>query len=465
MANYRTAPAVTDRMPSGIPYIIGNDAAERFSFYGMKAILLVFMTKYLKGVNGEPAPMSAGAADFWIHFFVGVAFLTPLLGAIVSDVWLGKYRTIIVLSIVYCLGHLTLALDETRFGLALGLGLIALGVGGIKPCVSAHVGDQFGNRNGHLVSRAFGWFYVAINLGAFASSLATPLILKKVGPGWAFGVPGILMLIATVIFWMGRNHFVHIPPVGKERFIAEVLTRENRVFFRRMAVIYFIFIAMFWALFDQNASTWVEQAMKMDTRVFGHEFLPSQFQALNPFFILVMVPLFNFTLYPALNRLFRLTDLRKIAIGLFLAVPSFLIPAWIESRIAAGETPTIWWQVLAYAFQTASEVMVSVTALEFAYTQAGPRMKSLVMTFFLLSVWVGNWFAALVILLVKGEDSPLNLSSTGFFLFFAVTMFVLAVLFLPVTRHFRPRFILQADEEESGAATGVSPEEAEAEMH
>ena len=103
--------------------------------------------------------MSETEATTWFHLFNSAVYFTPLLGAIVADAFFGKYKTIVSLSVVYCLGHLALALDETRLGLAVGLTLIAIGAGGIKPCVSAHVGDQFGKSNGHLLTKIFGWFY------------------------------------------------------------------------------------------------------------------------------------------------------------------------------------------------------------------------------------------------------------------------------------------------------------------
>ena len=122
-------------MPGGIPYIIGNEAAERFSFYGMRAILVVFMTQYLVDSSGALDVMSEAEAKGWYHLFVSAVYLTPLLGALLSDGLLGKYRTIILLSLLYCAGHAALALDDTRWGLVAGLAMIALGAGGIKPCV------------------------------------------------------------------------------------------------------------------------------------------------------------------------------------------------------------------------------------------------------------------------------------------------------------------------------------------
>ena len=136
---YLTAPLNEATLPKGIPYIIGNEAAERFSFYGMRAILVIFMTQYLVNAEGQADYMSEDEAKGWFHLFVSAVYMTPLLGALISDGILGKYRTIITLSLVYTLGHFALSLDDTRAGLAIGLGLIALGAGGIKPCVSAHL--------------------------------------------------------------------------------------------------------------------------------------------------------------------------------------------------------------------------------------------------------------------------------------------------------------------------------------
>jgi len=389
---YLTAPVKSTGMPKGIPYIIGNETAERYSFYGMKAILVIFMTKYLMDSNGEVAPMAAGDAKVWYHLFNSAVYFTPLLGAILADAFLGKYKTIISLSLVYCAGHFALALDDSRLGLSIGLTLIAIGAGGIKPCVSAHVGDQFGKTNGHLLSKIFAWFYFAINFGAFLSQIMTPVLLDRYGPHVAFGVPGGLMLLATFVFWLGREKFVHIP-AGGMGFLKETFSKTGLKIIGRLCVIY-IFVAMFWALFDQSSSAWVLQADKMDRNLLGLEWLPSQIGAINPVMIMTFIPIFTWLIYPALNRVFPLTPLRKIAIGFFVAVPSFLIPAWIETQIAGGELPNIIWQIAAYVVLTAAEVFISITALEFSYTQAPQKMKSLILGFFLMSVSLGNLFTA-----------------------------------------------------------------------
>lgn len=439
--SYLTRPLDQKGMPAGIPYIIGNEAAERFSFYGMRTILVIFMTQYLMGASGALEPMSDEDAKGWFHLFVSAVYFTPLLGAILADVWLGKYRTILFLSLVYCGGHLALALDDTRLGLGIGLGLIALGAGGIKPCVSAHVGDQFGHTNRKLISRTFGWFYMAINVGAFLSTLMTPLLLKHYGPHWAFGVPGVLMAAATIMFWMGRNKFVHVPPAGK-KFLDEALSAGSMRIFGRLLLIY-LFIAVFWSLYDQTGSSWVLQAQDMDRVLFGVELLPSQIQAINPLLIILLIPLFSYVIYPFLGRIMTLTPMRKVAMGFVLAVAAFAVSALAQERIDAGGAPGISWQLLAYVLLTSGEVMVSITALEYSYTQAPRTMKSFIMALFMLSVSLGNVFTSAVNFFIQNDDGSVMLEGAEYFWFFTGLMAVTAVLFALLTPFIKDKTILQ----------------------
>ncbi|MGB7325310.1 MAG: POT family MFS transporter, partial [Rubripirellula sp.] len=444
MASPQTTPYDITTMPPGIPYIVGNEAAERFSFYGMRAILTVFMTKYLVDATGAMDTMGDEDAKFWGHTFIMVAYFTPILGAFAADWLFGKYKTILWLSLLYCAGHFALAINETRMGLAVGLSLIALGTGAIKPCVSAHVGDQFGTRNSHLLEKVFGWFYVAINLGAFLSTLATPYLLDKFGSKVAFGVPGILMAIATFVFWLGRNRFVHIPPRGSVVF-KEAFTGEGLKVILKLTPVYLL-VAVFWSLFDQTATSWVLQAEKMDRTVFGFELLSSQIQAANPFMILVLVPLFSYVGYPAISKVFPLTSLRKVSIGMFLSVLAFALIAVAESKIQAGDTTSISWQVFAYFIMTAAEVMVSITCLEFSYTQAPNSMKSIIMSLYLLSVSLGNFIAAGVNAVILNADGSSKLPGAMYYWFFAGLMFAAAVAFIFVAYFYREKTFIQDNE-------------------
>jgi len=463
---FRTQPADTAGMPPGIPFIIGNEAAERFSFYGMKTILVVFMMKHLLSATGEPDGMTETESRKWMHLFVASAYFFPIIGGLVADAFLGKYRTILLLSVVYCLGHLCLALMdmpgwflqatlEPRGWLLAGLGLIAVGAGGIKPCVSAHVGDQFSHSNRHLLERVFGWFYFAINFGSFFSTLLTPWLLEHHGPGWAFGVPGILMALATLVFWLGRNRFIHVPPRGPAYF-RETFSREGLTAILKLVPLYLL-VAVFWSLYDQTGGAWVQQAERMDRRFLGIDWLESQIQAINPLLILLFIPLFGMVIYPAVGRLLDFTPLRRILVGFALAVAAFAISAHAQGLIdaesarltadglgpEAARWPSVVWQLAAFVVITAAEVLVSITCLEFSYTQAPPQMKSLVMSLYLLSVSLGNLFTALVNWLTKDAAGNSTLAGADYYWFFTGCMALATVLLVPVVLLYRPREYLQ----------------------
>ena len=430
-----------DSLPKGIPYIIGNELAERFSYYGMRAILMVFMTKYLIDSSGQLAPMNPSEAKTYYHLFISISYLTSCLGAFLADVFFGKYNVIIWLSIVYCLGHFALALDETRLGLGIGLVLISLGAGGIKPCVSAHVGDQFGKKNAHLLSKVFGWFYFSINLGATASMILTPLLLAKFGPGVAFGIPGLLMALATLFFWMGRYTFVHIPPQPKKIFSAlkDKTIKSNLLKLTGM----YGFVAFFWSLFDQTGSSWILQAEQMDRHLFGINWLSSQIQAFNSLLLLALIPLFYYVIYPFIEKRVSFSPLSRIFVGLLLAGSSFIVIGLAQQFIDLGLSISIIWQIAAYSLLTVGEVMVSITALEFAYTQAPKSLKSLVMCLYLVSVSVGNIFTSGINALIKVPFLTPWLTGSNYFYFFSILVFIVSAGFYFYKKSYKANYVLQ----------------------
>jgi proton-dependent oligopeptide transporter, POT family len=438
---YLTAPIPSKKIPAGIPYILVNEAAERFAFYGMLFILVSFMTEHLKGPDGKPAFMGKEDAMIWFHLFKAAVYAIPLLGALLSDIWLGKYKTILIFSVVYCFGYLALALDQTRVGLVLGLSLIALGSGVIKPCVSANVGDQFGRTNQHLITKVYAWFYWSINLGAFISPLLIPILLDRYGPTVAFGFPGVMMLLATVAFWSGRKRYVHLPP-GGIGFVKETLSGEGIGALRKLSVI-FVMVTVFFALFDQTGSAWILQAKSMNRHWLGMNWHAEQITAVNALFIMILIPVFAYGVYPAINKVFGLSPLRKMSIGMFTMVVAFSISALIEGNISAGGTPAIGWQILAYFFLTAAEVMVSITYVEFSYTQAPMKMKSFIMCFYLLAIAFGNAIAAIVNIFNKNEDGTSKLEGASYYWFFTVVMLVTSVLFIFVAMAYREKTYIQ----------------------
>jgi POT family proton-dependent oligopeptide transporter len=465
-----TAPAAS-RWPRQIKYIVGNEACERFSYYGMAGILAGYISGQLvAGGLGK----SEDYATTTIALFKSCNYFTPLLGAWLSDKLIGRYKTIFWVSLFYCAGHGTLACSDF-FGaqgklncLFIGLTLIAFGSGGIKPCVSAFMGEQFTPEQSHLMQKAYGAFYVAINFGSFFSFLVVPWVKDHHGYSLAFAVPGILMAIATYIFWRGKRFYIFVPTNREKKhagffkvFFTALFTRraagqkfwdaararfsENEVAAARSVLpILFVFatIPMFWALYDQGNSTWVLQGLKMShVNLLGLDVGAEQMQSLNPLLIMFFVPMFTFWLYPHIGR--WAAPLRRMSIGLFLAALSFVIVALIQQRIEAGAQLSILWQTWPWVVITAAEVLVSATGLEFAFREAAPEMKSMIMSFWLLTVAAGNLFVALLTEFLPhtvGQTEDASVSTSRFMLY-AAMMFGVAIIFslIAATYHYRDK--------------------------
>lgn len=499
------------RLPRQIPYIIGNEGCERFSFYGMRNILTPFLITSL--LLYMPEELRAGAAKDIFHTFVIGAYFFPLLGGWLSDRFFGKYNTVLWMSLVYCVGHLCLALFEHHpTGFYAGLGLIALGAGGIKPLVASFVGDQFDQTNKHLAKLVFDAFYWIINFGSLFASLLMPIFLRHYGAAVAFGIPGALMFVATLVFWLGRNKYVRVPPsppdphafsrvvrtalvtrvegkgrpglyvagvgaalamlafacVGQLGFVisaclalvsliggvgggAWLQMERARGVHPDMAVdgarnvlrvlLIFALTTPFFSLFDQKASTWVLQGGEMSTPGWFH---PAQMQALNPLLVMLLIPFNNLVLYPALRRLgWEPTALRRMTAGIAFSGVAWIIVGAFQLALDGGDTLSIVWQILPYAFLTFGEVLVSATGLEFAYSQAPASMKGVVMSFWNLTTTVGNLWVLLANAAVRndavtGHIARSGVSVTAFqMFFFAAFALVAALAFGMYARRYR----------------------------
>jgi len=455
------------RWPPQIKFIVGNEACERFSYYGMRSILAGYITgAVLKGGLGQ----TSDTATEIIHCFVFVNYFLPLFGAWLSDKIVGRYHTILWVSLFYCAGHGVLACSDFAGGvhgrmicLFTGLALIAFGSGGIKPCVSAFMGDQFKPEQSPLLQKAYGAFYWSINFGSFFAFLVIPWVKDHHGYSLAFLVPGLLMATATFIFWRGTKHYVRIPPARKTHQAGFF-----RVFFAALSgprgtgksfwdaarsrfgdaeidaaksvlpiLMVFALIPIFFSLFDQTNSTWVLQGQKMIPANFlGFNLGAEEMQSMNPLVVMLLVPLFTLGLYQRIGRL--AAPLKRMAMGMFLAAGSYLVVAALQARIEHGVQLSVLWQTVPYVILTAAEVLVSTTGLEFAFREAAPEMKSIIMSFWLLTTAFGDLFVAVLTKLLSNHAGNAAVS-TGRFLQYAGLTFIVAILFTIVASFYRYR--------------------------
>uniref|UniRef100_A0A4W3H0L3 Solute carrier family 15 member 1b n=1 Tax=Callorhinchus milii TaxID=7868 RepID=A0A4W3H0L3_CALMI len=359
--------------PISIGFIVINEFCERFSYYGMRAVLVLYFRYFLRWDEDQATAI--------YHAFVALCYFTPILGAIIADSWLGKFKTIIYLSIVYAIGQLVMSIgaiaDLTDKGIpdgkpdsltlhvalsATGLLLIALGTGGIKPCVSSFGGDQFEEHQENQRKRFFSIFYLSINAGSLISTIITP-VLRSQQCGkipqecypLAFGVPAALMVVALIVFILGSPLYKRESPQGnivvkvskcvgfaiKNRFVHRSKEYPKREHFLDWAIekydehliaqikmvlkVLFLYIPlpMFWALFDQQGSRWTFQATVMDGDF-----------TVNPILILIMVPIFDIVIYPLINKCkINFSPLRKITVGMLIAGLAFVVAALLQIQI------------------------------------------------------------------------------------------------------------------------------------
>ena len=417
------------RYPSQIKYIIGNEACERFSYYGMLGILELYLANRMK--------MGGAEATKTQHIFGAAVYFLPLAGGWLADRWVGRYWTILVISLFYCLGHGTLALFEgSRAGLHAGLALIAIGAGGIKPCVSAFVGDQFKACQHHLLTKVYGWFYWTINLGAAAAFFIIPQVHKYLGYRWAFGVPGLAMGLATLIFWLGRGQYIRQAPQRRARPAKQEAAADRKALLDIGLV--FLTVPMFWVLFNQTSSTWVLQGEKMTPFSITSFFVLNgeTMQGAGSVLVMIWTPILTLLLYPMAERLgWRPTALRRMTAGMFLAAVSFVICGLVQARMDRGQSVSILWQVASYVVLEAGEVLLSATGLEFAFAQAPARLKSVVMSMWLMTIAAGHF---LIAAFTELNQRVVGASGASYFYFFAAMMFVVSIAFAFCASGFRP---------------------------
>jgi POT family proton-dependent oligopeptide transporter len=426
-----TSPAA---LPKAVPFLIANEVAERFSYYGMRAILPTFLVAEFFN-PGHQAALTAAAearANDLVHSFAALGYALPVLGALLADWVLGKYRVILYVSLVYCLGHALLAaFSHDLAGFRAGLLVVAVGMGGIKSSVTANLGDQFDRRTAHLLPRAYGWFQLAIDAGAALSTALIPELYARAGAAWAFGVPGLLMALATFLFWVGRHRYVRVPPTGLRAGLRQTLgPGESRAALGRVATM-FLFIPVVWALYNQSESEWVLQAAHLDRQLWpGYAPLPEQLQILGIVFGIGLNPLLTYRLYPALERRgIRATPLRRMGVGMVLIALAMVVIAGVQHRLDIGQVPSVWWQVLAYLVVAAGTLMVAVTGLEYAYTHAPPALKSLVTSLWLLTIAGGNYFLAIMNGSIARGGFFAQFQGANYYWFFVALMAVNVSLF------------------------------------
>ncbi|KAI9296644.1 PTR2-domain-containing protein, partial [Neoconidiobolus thromboides FSU 785] len=432
-------------------FIVPNELCERFCYYGIKNLL----NKYLQTAYGY-TPSYAKAQS---SLFNALVYIFPLVGAAISDSFLGKYHTIVYMSFLYLAGNVLMSVFSINelvgkhgelpyWSYIVPAIFMAIGSGGIKPCVSSHGGDQFLSTQTVLLDKFFGLFYVAINAGALVAQYLTPYLKQYVecfGSKCyflAFGIPTIAFAIALALFIFGFRYYRVVPPTGRfmpwvalktavtagrrysaasveERrakghwlnFSADLygaeMVEETRLFGKVAAML--LPISFFWLLYDQNSSEWQNNYDMMGHNFLGFIPLPTEASSnVNSILIILFVPFLSFFVYPFLEkRGIRMPLLTRMIWGWFIMILTYVLSTCLQYYVEANAGLRViedgeWQsckqcvngtiQLPQYILLSLGEAMMSPIGLQFAYTQVGRQMKSSSSSIFLLTSAIGNYF-------------------------------------------------------------------------
>ena len=372
--------------PVAFKYFFWGEFAERCSFYGMRAILPLYLTTALHFSDA-----TGGSIYFW---FKMACYGLPLLGGYLADRYFGKYRTIVWFSIPYVLGHFILGIESATAAI-IALALLSGGSGVIKPNISTLMGETYDQQRPgqtQLRSAAFMWFYFAINVGALISTLALPWLRDHYGYAAAFQFPAWLMVVSLAVFASGKRHY------AVERLAYEAPTpeqkRERRATLGRLMGIFGLMV-LFWVPYEHNDSIWVFFArdyIDMTVPFLSTTIAPDQLQFLNPLCVMIFAPLFGW-LFPKIDPLAKVYTARmKILLGFgcgTLASGIMTIAGFLSN---ADTKISIMWLVFAYILLTIGEILVYGTGLELAFSAAPANMKGFVTGCFLLTMTIANFF-------------------------------------------------------------------------
>jgi POT family proton-dependent oligopeptide transporter len=390
------APQPTNH-PTGFYFFFWGEFAERCSYYGMRAIMPLYLTSVLLFEDSQ--------ATRWYSYFKSACYFLPLLGGWLADRYFGKYWTIVGFSIPYVLGHFVLGI-QNQFALLFAMALLAGGSGVIKPNISTLMGltyDQKRPGQTALRTQAFLWFYFSINIGAVISQYALPSIRDYVrdtysDPGLAYRVafqfPAWLMVISLAVFAAGKR-FYAVEKIDRDKVITP---EEKRQRWEVLSALFGIFALMviWWMVYEHNDVIWVFFARDhidctLNLGFTKLERAPDGFQFINPLGIITLVPLLAVFL-PKIDPQTRVfTATRKIFAGfLFTVAAAGIMALAAQQSSSTGAKVSAWWIVWAYIVLTIGEILLYGTGLELSYTAAPPNLKGFVTGCFLVTNSLGN---------------------------------------------------------------------------
>jgi POT family proton-dependent oligopeptide transporter len=399
--------------PRGLAFLFATEMWERFSYYGMRALLVLYMVKYLllpghaESVLGLATLKGAFEAMFGTlgtqplashvyGLYTGLVYLTPLIGGIIADRWLGQHRTIVIGASLMAIGHFMMAFEPLFL---LALTVLILGNGAFKPNMSAQVGGLYAPGD-HRRDRAYSIFYVGINLGAFLAPLVAGTLGEELGWHYGFGAAGVGMTIGLAVYLYAlQSH--SLPPDELHKVKAAGLEKKplDRQEWQAVLALIALFlpVTLFWATYEQQGNTialWADDHTdrSIDLLIWHGDIPTTWFQAFNPFMIFAFTPLVIALWAWQAQRDTEPSTIMKMAFGCLLCALSYVIMAGAAWQ-AAGDQASWLWLFAYFVVITVGELYLSPIGLSLVSKVAPVRMVSMLMGVWLATSFVGNFLA------------------------------------------------------------------------
>lgn len=386
--------------PKGLFILFFTELWERFSYYGMRAILVLYMISLTTDKNpGFGWDESTALAVY--GWYTMAVYLASIPGGVLADRFLGQKKTVMVGGALLCAGHMVLAVNA-MWAFFLGLGLIVLGVGALKPNISTMVGGLYGPSDIRRDS-GFTIFYIGINLGAFLAALIVGYVGERIGWHYGFGLAGIGMFLGQAVYMIGQKHLKHVGNryLGEKaegEFVIKPLSavEKDRII---VLLISFLIVIVFWGAFEQAGGLMnIYTKQKINRSLFGFEIPASTFQSLNPLFIMMFGTLVATFWIGRKRKDKESSSLFKMAVGTIIMGLGFLLMSFaaLEAQTASNGQAAMFWLVGAYFLHTIGELCASPVALSFITRLAPAKYASIMMGVFFACTGIGNKIAGLI---------------------------------------------------------------------
>lgn len=392
--------------PRGLYVLFFTEMWERFSYYGMRALLVLYLTSKTTDIN-PGVGWTQGEALALYGWYTALVYIMSIPGGIIADKFLGQKKSVILGAVLLVIGHSVLAI-EAMWAFYTGLCFIILGVGCLKPNISTMVGGLY--KKGDIRrDKGFTIFYIGINIGAFLSGLVVGYVGEVHGWHYGFGLAGILMVLGLIQFLAGQKYLVHVG-----NYLGKSDKKEDQEAYKRpltkiekdrvvVLLISFLLIIAFFAAFEQAGGLMNIYAKEKTNRMLmGWEVPATWFQSLNAFFIITLgVSVAAFWAKRKLKGT-EASSLFKMIIGLGIVGLGFLFMSTASSEYDNTGTSAMYWLVLAYLFHTIGELCLSPVSLSFVTKLAPAKYASIMMGIYFATTGLGNKAAGLL-----GESSTI----------------------------------------------------------